>query len=317
MNRQINNSNILITGGAGFIGSNLARHLLKEYQPKKIFILDSLFLGSIDNIPSHPKIEMIIDDAEIFSSLEAVVETNDIDIVFNMATKALNYSFINPKNACDTNISVILNLLELQRRDLFKTLCHFSSSEVYGTAVYEPMDEKHPFNPTTTYAAGKASADLILKSYVETFGIDAFILRPFNNFGPHQNWKGPLAGIIPRTISRINSGLQPQLHGDGSQKRDFIFVEDTVHYALDLFFKLEAGDEVNISTENVISMYDLVSRIAHIMSKKIDIEYMDKRVSDVELHIASTEKLKKLTKIESTNFDEALEQTIKWYLEVL
>ena len=317
MNRQINDSNILITGGAGFIGSNLARHLLEEYQPKKIFILDNLFLGSIDNIPSHPKIEIIIDDAEIFSSIEAVVDNNRIDVVFNMATKALNYSFINPKNACDTNISVILNLLELQRRGLFKTLCHFSSSEVYGTAVYEPMDEKHPFNPTTTYAAGKASADLILKSYVETFGIDAFILRPFNNFGPHQNWKGPLAGIIPRTISRINSGFQPQLHGDGSQKRDFIFVEDTVHYALDLFFKLEAGDEVNISTENVISMYDLVNRIIHIMLKKTDIEYLDKRVSDVELHIASTEKLRSLTKIESTNFDEALEQTIKWYLEVL
>ena len=215
------------------------------------------------------------------------------------------------------SINGILNLLELQKRGAFKTLCHFSSSEVYGTAIYEPMDENHPFNPTTTYAAGKASADLILKSYVETFSIDAFILRPFNNFGPYQNWKGPLAGIIPRTIDRLNSGLKPQLYGDGEQKRDFIYVEDTVSYALDLFFKVYPGEEVNISTENVMSMSELVHQILKIMKKNPDIEYMDKRVSDVELHIASTDKLKKLTDLKSTDFDVALNQTINWYLKVL
>ena len=108
MNRKINDKNILITGGAGFIGSNLARHLVKNYKPKKIFILDNLFLGSIDNVPSDPKIEMIVDDAEIYSSLESILELNKIEVVFNLATKALNYSFINPRNACDTNVNVVL-----------------------------------------------------------------------------------------------------------------------------------------------------------------------------------------------------------------
>ena len=317
MNRKINDKNILITGGAGFIGSNLARHLVKNYKPKKIFILDNLFLGSIDNVPSDPKIEMIVDDAEIYSSLESIFELNKIEVVFNLATKALNYSFINPRNACDTNVNVVLNLLELQRKKMFQTLCHFSSSEVYGSALYEPMDENHPFNPTTTYAAGKASADLILKSYVDTFDIDAFILRPFNNFGPFQNWKGPLAAIIPRTIKRLKNGLSPELHGDGLQKRDFIFVEDTVEYAMDLYFKLESGDEVNISTENVISMYDLVNKIMQIMDIDIEIDYKQRRTSDVELHIASTKKLNELSKIESLDFNEALTKTINWYLEVI
>ncbi len=317
MNRKINDKNILITGGAGFIGSNLARHLVKNYKPKKIFILDNLFLGSIDNVPSDPKIEMIVDDAEIYSSLESILELNKIEVVFNLATKALNYSFINPRNACDTNVNVVLNLLELQRKKMFQTLCHFSSSEVYGSALYEPMDENHPFNPTTTYAAGKASADLILKSYVDTFDIDAFILRPFNNFGPFQNWKGPLAAIIPRTIKRLKNGLSPELHGDGLQKRDFIFVEDTVEYAMDLYFKLESGDEVNISTENVISMYDLVNKIMQIMDIDIEIDYKQRRTSDVELHIASTKKLNELSKIESLDFNEALTKTINWYLEVI
>ena len=162
----------LVTGGAGFIGSHLVDKLI-EGKANKVIALDNMFLGSEDNLNSAPKLGagFIKDDIEFASSLEYILKNEKIDIVFNCATKALNYSFVNPSNAFNTNINGILNLLEFQRQGLFESLCHFSTSEVYGTAIYEPMDEEHPKNPTTLYAAGKASADLALESYVQMFDL--------------------------------------------------------------------------------------------------------------------------------------------------
>ena len=129
------------------------------------------------------------EDAENLQKLDNIFEQHHVDVVFNCATKALNYSFIDPSDAFSTNVKVVLNLLELLRHQKFVTLCHLSTSEVYGTTIYEPMDELHPKNPTTTYAAGKASADLAVESYVKMFNVDAMIMRPFNNFGPRQNYR--------------------------------------------------------------------------------------------------------------------------------
>ena len=155
----LTNKTILVTGGAGFIGSHLVDQLI-QVGVAEVVVIDNLFLGTEENLKdsmASGKVTLYRDDAELTSSLEYIFARHAIDVVFNLATKALNYSFLNPANAFDTNVKVVLNLLELQRRGLFKTLCHFSTSEVYGTAVYEPMDELHPRNPTTTYAAGKAA----------------------------------------------------------------------------------------------------------------------------------------------------------------
>ena len=163
---QILGSGILVTGGAGFIGSHLVDRLLKE-GAREVVVIDNLFTGDESNLESALKTGRAVlyrDDAELSTSMEYIFATHQIDLVFNCATKALNYSFLNPANAFSTNVNVVLNLLELQRRGLFKTLCHFSTSEVYGTAVYEPMDEAHPKNPTTTYAAGKAAATTLWRA---------------------------------------------------------------------------------------------------------------------------------------------------------
>ncbi|HEY0115596.1 MAG TPA: NAD-dependent epimerase/dehydratase family protein [Allosphingosinicella sp.] len=310
---------VLVTGGAGFIGSHLVDALLRE-QVAQVVVIDNLFLGDPRNLAeamASGRVAFYRDDAELATSLDFIFDEHDIEIVFNCATKALNYSFQNPSNAFSTNVTIALNLLELQRRGRFRTLCHFSTSEVYGTAVYEPMDEAHPRNPTTTYAAGKAAADLAVESYARMFDVDAFIIRPFNNYGPRQNHEGPLAGIIPITVRRILEGGAPEIHGDGSQSRDFIHVADTVDATLKLYGVLPAGESVNVSTDNQISVTDLVHRIVAQMGYAGEIVRKPGRKSDVLCHNASNAKVRGLIDYRLTSFDEGLRQTIDHYRTLL
>lgn len=314
--RRLRNSVILVVGGAGFIGSHLVDRLI-SIGAKKIIVIDNLFCGTEDNLKEAIKkgICFYKDDAEIYSSLNYIFDYHKIEIVFNCATKALNYSFLNPVNAYITNVNVVLNLLELQRRGYFETLCHLSTSEVFGTAVYEPMDENHPKNPTTAYAAGKAAADIAIESFVKMFGIDAFILRPYNNYGPRQNYRDYLSGVIPLTIKRIYKGENPIIYGTGKQSRDFIYVYDTIDAIVKLFTKVDKGDNINISANTQLTIEEVITKICEIMNYKGKILRKKERCSDVFCHNSNNNKMMSMIEIDFTPFEIGLNETINWYLE--
>ncbi len=317
--RRISGSTVLVTGGAGFIGSHLVDRLLEE-GAEHVVIVDNLFVGDEANLTqalASGRATFYRDDIELMNSLEYVFARHAIEVVFNCATKALNYSFLNPANAFATNVNGVLNLLELQRAGRFASLCHFSTSEVYGTAVYEPMDEAHPRAPTTTYAAGKAAADLAVESYVKMFDVDAIIVRPFNNYGPRQNHKGLLAGVIPLTAWRLLNGVVPEIHGAGTQTRDFIHVADTVDAVVKLFGVLEAGECVNISTDNEVSVHSLIGRICEHFDYTGDILRKPGRKADVMCHKASNAKIRALIDYQLTPFDSGLARTLDWYRAAL
>ena len=315
LRQSIKNQSVLVTGGAGFIGSHLVDRLIKD-GAREVVIIDNMFLGSEDNLIKAKKsgiVSVYRDDAEIKSSLDYIFKIHKIDTVFNCATKALNYSFLNPENAFSTHVTITLNLLELQRSGGFKTLCHFSTSEVYGTAVYEPMDESHPKNPTTTYAAGKAAADLAVESYVRMFGVDAFIIRPFNKYGPRQNYKGLMAGIIPLTAWRILNLIEPEIHGSGDQSRDFIYVTDTIDAVIKIFRIMPRGESVNISTDHCLTISDIIYKIITYYGYTGQVLIKEARGSDVSFHNASNAKVNELISFDLTPFDAGLAKTLEWY----
>jgi len=314
MNRELQNSVILVTGGAGFIGSNLVERLVIE-GAKEVIIIDNLFCGRIENLPlsSNKKIFFYNDDAEFSSSLEYIFEKHKIDMVFNLATKALNYSFVNPSNSFNVNTNIVINLLELLRNKKYKTLCHFSTSEVYGSAVYDPMDELHPRNPMTLYAAGKAAADIAVETYVRMFDVDAFIFRPFNNYGPRQNYRGYMAAVIPITAYRIFNSQKPVIYGTGEQSRDFIFVDDTIDALVKVFPLIKAGESVNVSTDNQMAIKDVIKKVCDLMEYKGDIDFLPARSADVQCHNADNSKIKSLINYNLTSFDEGMTKTINWY----
>lgn len=315
MTRQIAGRTALVTGGAGFIGSHLVDRLIAD-GAAHVVVVDNLFIGDEANIAeaaASGRTTFYREDIEFPAALAYIFERHEIGAVFNCATKALNYSFVNPSDAFSTNVTGVLNLLELQRRGAFESLCHFSTSEVYGTAAYEPMDEDHPRNPTTTYAAGKAAADMAVESYHRMFGIDAFIVRPFNNYGPRQNFRGALAGVIPLTAWRLHTGRQPEIHGTGQQSRDFIYVTDTVDAVVKLFAALPAGENVNVSTDNQITIEDLVRRICAAMGYSGEIARGEARPADVLCHNASNAKVRSYIDYQLTPFEEGLKRTLEWY----
>ena len=316
--RKVKGKHILVTGGAGFIGSHLVDLLITE-DVGQLTIIDNFFLGSSHNLTEAYQhlsdlrvlsIDASDDNAvrEVFSKLETV------DVVFDLAVVPLPTSLERPQYCFETNVRITSALCEQLREGRFGTLVHFSSSEAYGSARAIPMSEEHPLEPLTPYAASKAASDHLVRTYAATFGVDALVVRPFNNYGPRQNDR-KYAGIIPTMLRCAFEGRVFTLFGNGQQTRDYTFVTDTVSAALDLYECSQArGLVVNIGTGQEISILELKMKIEHILGRPIATQNVDSRPGDVQRHRADISLLKKLIAFQpSVSLDTGLSKTIEYY----
>lgn len=312
------NKSVLVTGGAGFIGSHLVEALLAG-GANPVVVVDNLFLGSMENLRAASPSERMFfyrEDAADLFAMDHLLAKHRVEAVFNLATKALLYSFENPEGAFMVNAAIMQTLLFLQRKGAFQTLVHCSSSEAYGTAQRFPMDETHPYAPATPYAAGKAAADLMALSYAHTFGAEICILRPFNNYGPRQNKDRGLEAVIPLTAARLLRGEAPVIYGDGQQTRDFIYVADTVAGILAAYATPAArGQVINLASGREISIAEVMQKICAYFNYAGAIKHRAARPADVRRHRADIQRAQTILNFAPKfDFDEGLKRTLDWYV---
>lgn len=319
---SLRSKSVLVTGGAGFIGSHLVDRIIRE-DPARVTVVDNFFLGSAENLRSaddaFPDLEVIRLDASDLSAMQDIVTTREVDTLFDLAVIPLPTSLTYPAWTVQTNVGIATTVCELARRDLIGRLFHLSSSEAYGSARRIPMDEDHPHDSITPYAASKSAADRIIESYVQTFDIDATVVRPFNNIGPRQN-PGSYAGIVPIVVQRVLSGTPIEIFGDGEQTRDFIFAPDTADLVVAVHDTAECrGEVLNVATGSETSINDLVRRILAIMdAPDHPIVHGPARPGDVRRHLADVSKMRNLLHRDPPSLsDAALAQTVDWYRETM
>jgi len=318
---SLKNKSVLVTGGAGFIGSHLVDRLIKEY-PENLVVVDNFFIGNIQNLSEAKEkfkdLKIYNRDASDYNKMSEIMKNEGIDVVFNLAVIPLPASLTKPRWAFEQNVNITLSICELARNNYFDTLIHFSSSEAYGTCEYAPMDEKHPLNGKTPYAASKAASDQLVFSYCRTFGIEASVIRPFNNYGPRQN-EGSYAGVIPLTIKRILNDEAPVIYGDGKQTRDYLYVTDTANAAIDVYNSKSTRNKVlNIASGKEISIETLIKLIAKYLNCDKPIVYEQERQGDVKRHIANIYLAEDLIGFKpAVSFEEGLRLTVEWYKENL
>ena len=314
---------VLVTGGAGFIGSNFVHYLYDTYPDYRILVLDVLtYAGSLDNLPggvsqgaSNGRLQFWYGDVRNASLVDSLVAQSDI--VFHFAaethvTRSIydNYHFFET-DVLGTQVvahSVLKHVKEIDR------FIHISTSEVYGTARAPKMDEEAPLMPMSPYASAKAGADRLVYSYFATYNVPAVIVRPFNQFGPRQH----LEKVIPRFITSCLLGEPLRVHGDGSAARDFTYVDDTCR-ALDCLAHCDLeqirGEVINLGSESSVSLTEIASMVTRKMNQPdATVTYVGDRPGQVFRHTADAAKAARLLGWRpQVTFEEGLDRTIAWY----
>jgi dTDP-glucose 4,6-dehydratase len=310
---------VLVTGGAGFISSNLIRHLLEETTHEVVCIDALTYAGNLENLAdvmSHPRLAFVHGDIRDAGLVRELVE--GVDVIVNAAAESHVEKSIEDgaSEFVTTNVEGTQILLDAIRHTPVERFVLVSSSEVYGTADYAPMDEEHPLNPRSPYAATKAGADRLAYSYYVTYGLPIVIVRPFNNYGPRQHPEK----VVPRFITQALGDEPLTIHGDGHASRDWLYVGDdaeAIEAIVDAPLESIAGEVLNIATGVDISVADIAGLVLEVLGKPADLlRFVDERPGQVDRHIGSTGKTTRLTGWEArTSFADGLERTITWYRE--
>ncbi len=306
----------LVTGADGFIGSHLVELLVKEgYQVRALSYYNSFnYWGWLEDISCLKQVEVVTGDIRDAYFCKKICK--DIDTVFHLAALiAIPYSYQAPDAYIQTNVTGTSNMCLAALENNVKRFVHTSTSEVYGTAQYVPIDEKHPLQPQSPYSASKIGADSMALSYHNSFEIPLTVARPFNTYGPRQSARA----IIPTLISQMASGKEVIKVGDLIPTRDFNFVEDTARGLLLLSQSEKTiGRTVNIGSNSEISIGDLLALLQKLMNKKVTIvsENERKRPANSEVFRlwADNKLIKELTGYQpNVSLEEGLKATIQWF----
>lgn len=307
---------ILVTGADGFIGSHLCELLLAEGHEVRALAYYNSFnnWGWLEDIPARPSLQVVTGDIRDYQICLNICR--DVDVIFHLAALiAIPYSYAAPDSYVETNIKGTLNICRAAMENKVSRLICTSTSEVYGTAQYVPIDEKHPLQPQSPYSASKIGADALAMSFHNSFGLPLVIARPFNTYGPRQSARA----VIPTIISQLGAGIKDIKLGDTSPTRDFNYVEDTCRGMIELSRCDSAlGETVNIGSGREISILDTFNLIRDIMQSDAVLIREQERVrpekSEVQRLVCDSSKLQTLTGFKpSFSMREGLEQTVQWF----
>jgi len=315
---NLENKKVLITGSDGFIGSHLVERFLKENCKVKAFIYYNSFYrwGWLDYLPKEQlsKIEIFPGDIRDQNAVRSAVK--DVDIICHLAALiGIPYSYIAPECYIDTNVKGTLNIIQAAKDLNTKKVIITSTSETYGSALYVPIDEKHPYQPQSPYSASKIGADHISMSFYYSFRLPLSIIRPFNTYGPRQSARA----IIPTIITQILQKKKEIELGNLFPTRDFTYVLDVCEAYIKMCQKDDIeGEIINIGSSSEISIKDLVNKIKILLNSDVHIVSKDKRIrpekSEVKRLFADTKKAFKLLDWKPNySLTEGLKLTIKWF----
>lgn len=318
MSFNLKNKKVLVTGADGFIGSHLVERLMQEGCEVRAFVYYNSFnsWGWIDSFAKDKlnKIEIFTGDIRDPNGVKEAV--NGIDIIFHLAALiGIPFSYHSPDSYIDTNIKGTLNILQAARNYKVKKIIATSTSEVYGTAQYVPIDEKHPKQGQSPYSATKIAADYLTESFCRSFDLPVIIARPFNTYGPRQSARA----VIPTIITQLLSGIKEIKLGSLHPTRDLVYVKDTVEGFIEIAKSDKTiREEINIATQTEISIGNLAGKIINMINPKAKITEDKTRQrpenSEVERLLGSNEKIKKLTGwFPKYILDKGLKETIEWF----
>ena len=313
---------ILVTGADGFIGSHLTETLLEEGYDVKAFVQYNSFgtWGWIDTFPKEKQNAMEIFAGDVRDPNAVRQAAKGVDAIFHLAALiAIPFSYYAPDAYVDTNIKGTLNVLQAARDLETSRVLITSTSEVYGTAQYVPIDEKHPYQGQSPYSATKIGADRLAESFYRSFSLPVSIVRPFNTFGPRQSARA----VIPTIISQLLAGKEEIQLGSLTPSRDFNYVKDTARGFLEIYRSEKTiGQEINIATQKEISIGQLAEELIRQINPAAKIVCDEQRLrpekSEVNRLLGSNEKIRALTNWQPRyTFEQGLEETIAFIRENL
>jgi dTDP-glucose 4,6-dehydratase len=310
---------VLVTGGAGFISSNVIRYLL-DATGHEVVSLDALtYAGSLENLAdvlAHPRLSFVHGDIRDHGLVRQLV--GGVDVIVNAAAESHVEKSIEhgASEFVRTNVEGTQILLDAIRETPVERFVLISSSEVYGTARYAPMDEDHPLEPRSPYAGTKAGADRLAYSYFVTYGLPVAILRPFNNYGPRQHPEK----VVPRFITQALSGEPLTVHGDGHATRDWLYVQDdaeAIEAVIDAPLEDVVGEVFNVATGVDVSVAEVAGLVLDLLGKPAALKrHVDERPGQVDRHVGSIDKAERMLGWRArTAFEDGLERTVAWYRE--